>query len=97
MCVRSADLIACAVCDVQYWAQYLFWAQLGTVYLTGESLLSSFFPLESSPFFFLLSRRSLGPLVGLMGRMVPGGHTGRTMGDAARTGGVVLSVVSVVT
>lgn len=84
-------MIACTVCDVQYWAQ------LGTVYLTGESFLSSFFPLESSPFFFLLSRRSLGPLEGLMGRMVPGGHTGRTMGDAARTGGAVLSVVSVVT
>ncbi len=75
-------------------------------YFTGESLFSSFFPLESSPFFFLFarsweSRGSLGssgrrgPLVGLRGLMVPG-RRGRTIGDGARTGVASLSTVSVV-
>ena len=72
-------------------------------YFTGESLFRSFFPLESSPFFFLFARSlgSLGssgtwePLVGLRGLMVPG-RSGRTIGDGARTGVVMLLAVSVV-
>lgn len=74
-------------------------------YFTGESLFRSFFPLESSPFFFLFaisssrgsrgSRGRRGPLAGLMGLMVPG-RRGRAMGDGARTGAATLSTVSVV-
>lgn len=76
-------------------------------YFTGESLFSSFFPLESSPFFFLFARSwesrasrvssgMRGPLEGLRGLMVPG-RRGRTIGDGARTGATLsLSTVSVV-
>ncbi len=75
-------------------------------YFTGESLFSSFFPLESSPFFFLFARSwasrgsrgssgRWGPLVGLRGLMVPG-RRGRTIGDGARTGVALLSTVLVV-
>lgn len=68
-------------------------------YLAGDSRLSSFLPLERSPFFFLLakswalpvSRGRLGILlVGLSGLMVPG-SSGRTIGDGARTGVTSLS------
>ena len=76
-------------------------------YFTGESLFSSFFPLESSPFFFLFARSwesrgsrvssgMRGPLEGLRGLMVPG-RRGRTIGDGARTGATLsLSTVAVV-
>lgn len=69
---------------------------------TGDSLFSNFFPLESIPFFFLFARswgslRSSGtwwPLEGLIGLIVPG-RRGRTIGDGARTGVVMLLAVSV--
>lgn len=72
-------------------------------HFTGDSLFSSFFPLERSPFFFLFAKSwgSLGssgrlaPLVGLRGLMVPG-RRGRTIGDGARTGVGMLLAVSVV-
>lgn len=72
-------------------------------YFTGESFFRSFFPLESSPFFFLFARSwesrgstgMWGPLVGLRGLMVPG-RRGRTIGDGARTGVVSLLTASVV-
>lgn len=82
---------------------YAFLLLLFCFYFTGESLFSSFFPLESSPFFFLFARSwgsrgssgVWGTLVGLRGLMVPG-RRGRTIGDGARTGVASLPAVSVV-
>lgn len=75
--------------------------------MTGDSLFSSFLPLDSRLFFFLLarswepwgSRGMWGALEGLRGLMVPG-RRGRVIGDGARTLTSVsstLSLVSVVT
>lgn len=91
--------------DAIYRAQHvhIFYIISFSFYFTGESLFSSFFPLESSPFFFLLARSwgsressgVWGTLIGLRGLMVPG-RRGRTIGDGARTGVESLSAVSVV-
>lgn len=75
--------------------------------MTGDSLFSSFLPLDRRLFFFLLasswepwgSRGMWGALEGLRGLMVPG-RRGRVIGDGARTlasGSSTLSLVSVVT
>lgn len=77
------------------------------IYLTGDSLFSSFFPFDRRPFFFLFARSwesrgssgMWGLLVGLRGLMVPG-RRGRTIGDGTRAGVAswsTASVVSVVT
>lgn len=59
-------------------------------YFTAPSLCKSFFPLESSPFFFLEEYMSSGALMGLPGPTVAGpepGMCGRTVGEAALLGG----------
>ncbi len=55
-------------------------------YFTAPSLCNSFFPLESSPFFFLEEYMSSGALMGLPGPTVAGpepGMCGRTVGEPA--------------
>lgn len=62
-------------------------------YFYFENFWSSFFPLESRPFFFL-DARSRGPLAGLSGLTGPTGSKGRTVGEAGLPGagaGTVLS------
>lgn len=59
-------------------------------YFTAPSLCKSFFPLESSPFFFLEEYMSSGALMGLPGPTMAGpepGMCGRTVGEAALLGG----------
>lgn len=59
-------------------------------YFTAPSLCNSFFPLESSPFFFLEEYMSSGALMGLPGPTVAGpepGMCGRTVEEAALLGG----------
>lgn len=62
-------------------------------YFYFDNFLSSFFPLESSPF-FSLDVRSRGPLAGLSDLTGPMGSIGRTVGEAGLPGagaGTVLS------
>lgn len=59
-------------------------------YFTAPSLCNSFFPLERSPFFFLVEYMSSGALMGLPGPTMAGpepGMCGRTVGEAALLGG----------
>lgn len=59
-------------------------------HLTAPSLCNSFFPLESSPFFFLVEYVSSGALIGPAGPTMAGpepGTCGRTVGEAALLGG----------
>lgn len=59
-------------------------------YFTAPSLCNIFFPLESSPFFFLEEYMSSGALMGLPGPTMAGpepGMCGRTVGEAALLGG----------
>lgn len=64
-------------------------------YFTAPSLCKSFFPLESSPFFFLEAYMSSGALMGLPGPTMAGpepGMCGRTVGEAALLGGPDFSI-----
>lgn len=64
-------------------------------YFTAPSLCNIFFPLESSPFFFLEEYMSSGALIGLLGPMMPRPETGmcgRTVGEAALLGGPDFSI-----
>lgn len=86
----------CPLCYIDFFFSFNTtrkWIKLSKyvkVLFYSASLCNSFFPLESSPLFFLEEYMSSGALMALPGPTVAGpepGMCGRTVGEAALLGG----------